>query len=116
VRAEELITFTHDAGRVTACWRGDIDLAVSSTIQERTLEAVGNMDDSLVLDLSAVSYIDSAGLRSLVSMRKLLDARQQRLVLVLPEDSPLRRTLEIGGVLRVVPMYATLGDAAIALG
>lgn len=116
MRAEELITFERAANRVVARWHGDIDVAISTAIEERTLEAVANTDEDLVLDLSLVTYIDSAGLRSLVTMMKLLAMRQQRLVLVLPERSPLRRGLEVGGVLRVLQDYPTLAAAEAALG
>ena len=116
MRAEELISVERADGIVVARWRGDIDLAIASTVQDRTLDAVQNTDEDLVLDLSLVTYIDSAGLRSLVSMNKLLAARQQRLLLVLPDGSQLRRALAIGGVLRVVPSYPTLEAAQSALG
>jgi len=116
LRAEELISVAREDGRVIVRWRGEIDLAIAPAVQERTLEALGNTDEDLMLDLSAVDYLDSSGLRSLMLMRALLDARQLRLVLVLPEGSPLRRALEIGGVARVVPTYPTLEEATTALG
>lgn len=112
---DESISHERANDHVIMRWRGDVDLAVTPMMQSKTLAAVRNTDSGLVLDLSAVTYIDSAGLRSLIRMRILLEARQQRLVLVLPEESTLQRTIQIGGVPRMVPTYGTLEEATAAI-
>lgn len=80
-------------------------------LEQAALGAMRNSDNGLTVDLGLVTYIDSAGIRSLLNMRRLLEDRQQRLLLVLPPGSVLRKALEIGGVLAVIPAYPTVASA-----
>jgi anti-anti-sigma factor len=96
---------------LVAGWRGEIDAAGTGALEQETLDAVRSTDAGMTVDLSGVSYIDSAGIHTLVTMRRLLAARQQRLLLVVPEGSVLNRALEVGGVPAVIPLYRSLEAA-----
>lgn len=108
---EPLADSARDGGWVTVRWRGDIDMANATDLERRSLDLVENSDHGVSVDLSSVEYIDSAGIRVLVEMWRLLSERQQRLQIILPEHSVLRRGLEIGGITR---MIATFSDEAAA--
>jgi anti-anti-sigma factor len=52
----------------------------------------------LVLDLSAVEYLDSAGIHLIHHLREDLRVGGQRLALVIPEASPINATLRLAGL------------------
>jgi anti-anti-sigma factor len=102
----------HRDGRwVNATWDGDVDMSNAAGLEQAALGAMHNSDDGLTIDLGLVTYLDSAGIRSLLNMRRLLEDRQQRLLLVVPSNSVLRKALEIGGVIAVIPVYSTMESA-----
>ena len=58
-------TVREEQGNVVVSFKGDVDLEHSPTAREVLLKCVGEGQDVFV-DLSAVSYIDSSGVASLV--------------------------------------------------
>ena len=55
--------------------RGEIDLATAPELEARVLGAFEGGPSSIVLDLAALTFIDSSGLRALVSLSK--EARER---------------------------------------
>jgi anti-anti-sigma factor len=51
----------------------------------------------VVLDLSKVDYLDSAGIYVIYGMRSSLQARGQGLILVIPPRSPVHDALRLSG-------------------
>ena len=83
-------------GQAALLLSGEIDMAAQEAL-ERGLERAGAGSTSVTVDLSAVTFIDSGGLRTLLEA----NARQREagLSLVLRAPSPtVRRALEIIGV------------------
>jgi stage II sporulation protein AA (anti-sigma F factor antagonist) len=66
----------------------------------------------LVVDLSAVAYMDSAGIELLFALTRRLGERRQRLGLSVPAQSPVRRVLEICDIASVAPMEESAEAAA----
>lgn len=100
-----------DASLRVARLSGEIDISNAATVEKRLRELLD--DSSAVLDLSGLSYLDSAGIRLLF---RLGEALRGRLRLVLGEGSPVRRVLEIAGAdrllaLETVPATAESGAA-----
>ena len=84
------------AARTTVLVSGEVDLAAQEPL-ERCLERAGAGRESVTVDLSAVTFIDSGGLRTLLEA----NARQREagLSLVLRAPSPaVRRALDTIGV------------------
>lgn len=90
-------------------------LTISASTDERTLSAVGTIDshtaDDLLqqltelgtsadatLDLGAVEFIDSSGLRTIVTSHQQFEESESKLVLKDPSES-VKRLLEITGLL-----------------
>ena len=71
-----------------------------------TSEAAG-----LVIDLSQVTYLDSAGIELLFDLARRLRTHRQRLRLVVPLDAPMRRVLELCDIDRAAPIDATVEAA-----
>jgi anti-anti-sigma factor len=98
---------------VVGALSGEVDLSNAIELERAIAEAVPNSARGLVLDLSALSYIDSSGVRLVLSLAGSLKWRGQELVVVAPEGSPCRRVLTLAGVEGSVALEAT-GEAALA--
>jgi anti-anti-sigma factor len=96
---------------VVAHLNGEIDLSNATSVNERLLEAVPNTAESMVLDLSGTGYLDSSGVRLIFELAQRLRNRSQRLLLVVPADSNLRRVLSLTEVEQVVPMCESVAEA-----
>ena len=93
---------------VLAHVRGEVDLSNAPSVRERLLAAVPNTASALVLDLSATQYLDSSGIRLIFELVERLASRGQKLELVVPDDSLVKRVLVLTEVQQVVPIFASL--------
>lgn len=73
---------------------GEIDLANAPRVREDLL-AMASDAAGLVVDLTEVAYLDSAGVRVLFQLARDLRQRDRPLLVTLPADSPLRRVLKV---------------------
>jgi anti-anti-sigma factor len=73
---------------------GELDVATVAH-WEATVEQAAAGTPLVVLDLSGLAFVDSAGVRALFRMLATLDGRSKRLVVVAPHGSPVRRLLDI---------------------
>ena len=73
---------------------GEIDLANAGAIEAEVLAALGDAP-GLVVDLSAVTYFDSSGLRMLDGLAGACASADIPLRVVAPEGSPARMILRI---------------------
>lgn len=96
---------------VVARLTGEIDLSNAETITAAVVDAMPHESSALVLDLSAVDYLDSAGIQLIYHLRETLRARSQSLRLLIPPDSPANDALRLAGVARHVDAMETLDDA-----
>jgi anti-sigma B factor antagonist len=90
---------------------GDLDLAESPKIQGRLQAVVPKDALGLVLDLGAVRYLDSAGVRLLFQMRRRLEQNRQQFRLVVPETAFVRRVLAFANLESHIPIYPTTEGA-----
>ena len=79
--------------------RGELDLSVSDDLFQALLEACRAGSD-VEVDLTGVSFIDSAGIHTLLRALAVLP-HDCRLILVIPAAGPVSRVLDILGVERV---------------
>ncbi len=84
-------------GILTVLLKGELDLAVSSN-DAHGLHELGDRDERLmVVDLRAVTFMDSSGLRFLVTLRNSVGDRGARLLL--GELSPaVKRVIQVAGL------------------
>ena len=92
---------------------GEVDLSNATEVESTIADAVPNTARGVVLDLSGLTYIDSSGIRLLLSLAGRLRWRGQDLVLAAPPESRCRRVLSMAGVGSTVMLEATV-DAARA--
>jgi anti-sigma B factor antagonist len=94
---------------------GEIDASNAGEISERLRAALSNRSEALVVDLSATTYIDSAGLNVLFELGTALRERQQELHLVVASPSPIARMVTIVGLDAAVPTHPTRAAALAVL-
>jgi anti-sigma B factor antagonist len=97
-----------EAGALVVAFSGDVDLEHSPRTREVLLGAVAR-GRRLLVDLSAVSYIDSSGVASLVEAFQLSRRQGQAFALV-SVNAPALRVLELARLDRVFTIYATLAE------
>jgi anti-anti-sigma factor len=90
---------------------GDIDAANATAARRQLAEALGHDALSLVVDLSAARYVDSAGIDMLLRLSERLDRRRAKLILVIPDASQLSRLATIVGLPAAVTVRPSLPDA-----
>jgi anti-anti-sigma factor len=89
----------------------DIDVANAASTHEQLAAALGPDASSLVVDLSDARYLDSAGIDMLLRLSNRLSDRRAKLVLVIPDDSQLKRLATIVGLPHAVAIHPTVGEA-----
>ena len=77
---------------------GDLDMSNVGQLRDELSRATGNDALGLVLDLSQVEYLDSAGIHMIHRLREGLQTHGQRLRLVIPPDSLIHATLRLAGL------------------
>lgn len=93
------------AGVAVAVPRGEIDMSNAQAILDVLVAAVPNTSRGVVVDLSRVTYLDSAGISVLFQLANRLRRRGLGLGLALPPASPLRRVLQVAGVDAVAAVH-----------
>jgi anti-sigma B factor antagonist len=103
--------FVEEGDKLIAVIKGDIDAYHSADFKRIIREKMaGFSEKKIVLDMSHVSYIDSAGLGSLVALLK--DARNQGKSIVLASLKPnVKRIFEMTRLDRVFKISDTLEEA-----
>ncbi|WP_374653902.1 STAS domain-containing protein [Dongia sp.] len=101
-----------EQGRIVIALEGDIDLENAGEVRKTLLANLKQKKDLLV-DLSAVTYIDSSGIASLVEGLQV--ARKQKNELSLVSVSPrARRVLELARLDKVFTIHADVAAALAA--
>ena len=93
---------------------GEIDMSNAEEIGATVIGATPNEAQGVVLDLSGVDYLDSAGIYVLYGMRSSLHARGQSLILVIPPQSPVYDALRLSGAERPGEVAGTVEEAVRA--
>jgi anti-anti-sigma factor len=90
---------------------GEVDLSNAHEVSAAIGVLMGQDAHRLVVDLSDITYLDSAGVALLLRLAERLRSRRRQLHLVVPRGSPVRRVLDFTGLPRVIPLEARLEDA-----
>lgn len=80
---------------------GEIDASNAAELRSALASAATNHVAALVVDLTALDYLDSAGVNLLFALGAELRDRQQRLHIAVDRSSPVFRVLEITGLAAV---------------
>ena len=94
---------------------GEIDISNAGELRTAVTDATPNDALGVVLDLTGVDYIDSAGIQLLYRLRESLRVRGQALRLVIPRDSRVAHTLQLAGIERTVDVVEAVDEGLEAL-
>jgi len=83
---------------------GELDMATSSELESQ-LETT-NAGERVVIDLTECTFLDSTGIRVLLTGASRSESAGGTLELIAP-DERVRRVLEIAGVETKIPVHAT---------
>jgi anti-sigma B factor antagonist len=77
---------------------GDIDMSNAADLRAELSTTIPNDAIGLILDLTDIDYLDSAGIHLIHHLREDLRASGQRLQLVIPQSSIINATLRLAGL------------------
>ena len=93
------LSTTRDAGTIIVGISGDVDLSTVAEVNNAMLAAVDDADATVVVaDLAAVTFIDSAGINTLLKSRRLAEERGRRFRIV-NATGVVHEVLDLTGVL-----------------
>lgn len=95
---------------------GEVDASNAVSIGSALADATPNRVLGVVLDLTGVSYMDSAGINMLYRLREGVRARGQTLTVVIPTGSPVNDALRLAGVDKHIQRAETIDEALSSLG
>jgi anti-anti-sigma factor len=113
-RLAEITVERHD-GVPVACVSGQIDMSNRAEVGDGLTRELGNVDHGLVVDLTRVDYVDSAGVTLLFALAERLRDRQLQLRLVVPEGNRIGRVLDVVDIASVARIDTGVDDAVAAL-
>jgi anti-sigma B factor antagonist len=117
MRQEAPLTVTREVDDGVAVVRaaGELDLATASQlVRAIDVAAYGRGRPRILVDLAAVEFCDSAGLRALLGAAREVEARAGRLVVAVAPGGAVDRLLEIAGLREFLHVRAP-DDARLAL-
>ena len=109
------ISVSDEDGRVIVRLAGDIDAAQVDGINSQILGGVRNEATVVVIDLSKVTYLDSAGIQMLFDLIRRCHAARQAVAVAVPGDSPLVTLLKITHVHQACPVAGSVDECLQAL-
>lgn len=107
------INITEQGGASVVAISGEVDLSTSPQVREALLDCLKHAKP-VVVDLSAVVYIDSSGVASLVEAFQNAKSKGQGFALAAISETPLR-VLKLARLDQVFVIVDTVDDAVAAL-
>ena len=107
------ITDERRGGLAIARIAGEIDASNVKWVESRLRALLTNQSHGLVVDLSATTYLDSAGVALWFALAEDLRQHQQQLRLVVADPSSIARMVALTGLHEAAPTHPTL-EAALA--
>jgi len=104
-----LVTNAADAATIVAV-DGEIDVYTAPKLREKISELVAGGTYHLIIDMTAVEFLDSTGLGVLVGGLKKVRAHDGSLVLVCNQER-LLKIFRITGLAKVFPIHDTVEAA-----
>lgn len=92
---------------------GEVDMASVSALRMQLRDLIVDGSSHVLVDLSAVSFMDSAGLAALVATRKHARVLQGSFGLIAPSKQ-VGRLLSLTAMDKVFPCFDSLGEALAA--
>ena len=108
------LSFERDDGFVHCVVDGRVDSNTASVLRDGVLDQMQDADRVLVLDLSQVGYVSSAGLQSLLVLARYMGQRGAGFG-VCRLTEMVQQVFEVAGFTLVIPVFADREDALRSL-
>ena len=92
-----VLTTETEGDRAVIAIKGELDAYTAPGVEEQIANLVGRRINNIVLDLSETGFLDSSGLRAILTAHRRLASEQGSLTLRNPSE-PVTRLLEITGL------------------
>ena len=102
-----------DRGWTVVAVTGELDIYAAPRLRSQLIDLIGSGVRRLVVDLDAVTFIDSTGLGVLIGALKRLRAAQGEMRLVATGEAVVRM-LRVTGLHRVFASYESVDEAVTA--
>ena len=106
------IRFDRDETILTATIAGEIDISNAGDVRRSINEQLADTT-TVIIDLSATTFLDSTGVGLLFEMASRLRTTRRTLYLVIPPDAPIRRMATLTGLNEAVTVLPKLSDATL---
>jgi anti-anti-sigma factor len=102
-----------DAGIPVVPLSGELDITRAPSLRRELLAVADNRDIGMVVDLSEVTYLDSAGLNVLFELAERLAERRLEIAVVVPAGGLIERVVSLVDLGAVARLHHS-ADAAAA--
>jgi len=90
---------------------GRLDMAGTDSVASKLAELAAQAKKGVVVDLTAVQFLASIGIRALITTAKAVQQRGGKMVLVVAGGSSVVMSLEATGVNDLIPVFRNAADA-----
>jgi anti-sigma B factor antagonist len=102
-------------GTLVVAVAGEIDLDTAPALHAAVTAAIRQTaGEPCILDLTAVTFLGSAGLTALLDATRVSEARREPLRIVVDSNRPVIRPIAITGLDDVLSLYHTIEEALAA--
>lgn len=84
---------------------GRLDMEGTDSVAARLLELSAAPKKGVIVDLSALKFLASIGIRTLITTAKAVQQRGGKMVLVVNEQTTVMMSLKATGVDELIPVY-----------
>jgi anti-sigma B factor antagonist len=93
---------------------GRLDIDGALAVEDRFAFTTTTSKESVIVDLNAVSFLASIGIRMLMTAARAKQSRGGKLVLAAAQPA-VNKVLVMAGIDQLIPLYDTLEQAQVAL-
>jgi anti-anti-sigma factor len=90
---------------------GRLDLPGTDSVASQLAELAAAPKKGVVVDLSAVNFLASIGIRALIISAKAVQERGGKMVLVVSGGSTVNMSIKATGVDQLIPVFSNASDA-----
>ena len=109
-RGIEVAEEAFDPSGLVLTVRGELDIATAPALRDRLNAAIDAGKHRLVVDLSAISFVDSVALATIVHAKQRL-SEDGRLAVAIDPTSYVMLVFESGGLRKVLDLVGTRAEA-----
>lgn len=91
--------------------KGEVDVCTSLGLMESMIAAFAEHPEVIVVDLTELRFMDSAGLQGLLQSARHIEEGGVRFAVILPSDHPLAQLPQLIGLRRLLHVHESVEDA-----